>query len=143
MGSVGPHWMTVNKAAPMPSETPLDDLIGQTFYIDGSLWRYLYNSSVRRFALRRTVPSFPLELALELIASGEVLWTPPARFDRPGPQDSVESVQQRVALLIAYRQSPACVESPDPMVRARIDAQLIAIRQWTARRALRSGEEGS
>lgn len=125
----------------MSSETPLDDLIGQTFYIDGSLWRYLYSRSVGRFALRRTALNFPLERAVELIASGEVLWTPPQRFDRPAPGDPIESVQQHVALLEAYRQSPACVESSDSMARARIDARLVVLRQWLNRRALSSGDE--
>jgi hypothetical protein len=124
----------------MPSDTPLDDLIGQTFYIGGSLWRYLYNTSLRRFALRRTVQNIPLDLAAELIASGEVLWIPPERFDRPGPEDSIESMRQRIALLEAYRQSPACVESDDWTARARIDAQLIVIRHWLTRRALSSGD---
>jgi hypothetical protein len=125
----------------MHSETPLDDLIGQTFYIDGSLWRYLYNTSLRRFALRRTVPNFPVELAAELIASGEVQWTPPERFDRPRAKDSTESVQQRIALLEAYRQSPACVESSDWTARARIEAQIIVLRQWLTRRSLSAGDE--
>jgi hypothetical protein len=125
----------------MHSETPLDDLIGQTFYIDGSLWRYLYSKSLRRFALRRTVPNFPADLAAELIVSGEVLWTPPERFDRPHPMDSIASVQQRVTLLEAYRQSPTCVESSDWTERARIDAALIVLRHWLTRRALSAGDE--
>jgi hypothetical protein len=125
----------------MYSETPLDDLIGQTFYIDGSLWRYLYNTSIRRFALRRTVPNFPVDLAVELIASGEVLWTPPEQFDRPRSKDSIASVQQRVALLEAYRQSPACVEASDWMMRARIDSHIVVLRHWLTTRALQSGEE--
>jgi hypothetical protein len=125
----------------MHPEIPLDDLIGQTFYIGGSLWRYLYNTSLRRFALQRTVPDFPFHLAAELIASGEVLWTPPQRFDRPHPMDSIEAIQQRVALLEAYRQSPSCVESSDWMARARIDAQLIVLRHWLTRRALSAGDE--
>jgi hypothetical protein len=127
----------------MYADLPLDDKIGQTFYIGGSLWRYLYNTSIRRFAMRRTVTNVPLDLAIELIASGEVLWSPPARFARLGPKDSLESVRQRAALLEAFRQSPACVESSDWMMRARIDAQLVVLRQWLTRRALPSGEEGS
>jgi hypothetical protein len=127
----------------MYADLPLDDKIGQTFYIGGSLWRYLYNSSIRRFAMRRTVTNVPLDLAIELIASGEVLWSPPARFARLGPKDSLEAVRQRAALLEAFRQSPACVESSDWMMRARIDAQLVVLRQWLTRRALPSGEEGS
>jgi hypothetical protein len=126
----------------MPSELPLDDRIGQTHYIGGCLWRYLYNTSIGRFALRRTVPDFPLDLAVELLVSGEVLWTPPEPFDRPGPNDTIESMRLRVTLLEAYRQSPACVESSDWMARARIDAQIAALRQWLTRRTLSPGEEG-
>src|SRR3977135_3971100 len=57
---------------PMHSDIPLDDRIGQTYYVGGSLWRYLYNASIHRFALRRTVTNVPIDLATELIASGEV-----------------------------------------------------------------------
>ena len=127
----------------MHSELPLDDRIGQTFYIDGSLWRYLYNRSIRRFALRRTVPNFPIDRAVELIESGELLWTPPRGFDRPEGGASTASVQQRIALLEAYRRSPAYVESSDYMARARIDAQHMMLRQWLNRRALSSGEESA
>ena len=53
----------------MHSDIPLDDRIGQTYYVGGSLWRYLYNASIHRFALRRTVTNVPIDLATELIAS--------------------------------------------------------------------------
>ena len=125
----------------MHSDIPLDDRIGQTYYVGGSLWRYLYNASIRRFALRRTVTNVPIDLATELIASGEVLWNPPSRFNQPSAKDSTDSIRQRVALLEAFRQSPACVESSDWMLRARIDAQLVVLRQWLNHRALPSGEE--
>jgi hypothetical protein len=123
----------------MPSSLPLDDLIGQTFYINGSLWRYLYDRGRRRFALRRTEVAFPLERAVELIASGDVLWTPPERLERK-EEMTMESVQQRIALLEAFRRSPACLESTDWSLRRRIDEQLAESRGWLTRRALMSGE---
>jgi hypothetical protein len=123
----------------MPSELPLDDQIGQTFYIDGALWRFLYNRSLGHFALRRTVADFPLERALTLIASGEILWTPPDRFERTDGM-TMESVQQGIALLEAYRRSPACLESSDWSMRSRIDEQLSESRSWLTRRALMSGD---
>ncbi len=126
----------------MHSEIPLDDRIGRTTFLGGSLWRYLYDPSKRRFAMRRTVTGVPLDLALELIESGEVLWTPPARFARLGSADSLDSVRYRVALLEAFRRSPGCVESSDWMMRARIDAQLVVLRKWLNSHALPSGEEG-
>jgi hypothetical protein len=126
----------------MHSEIPLDDRIGRTFYVGGSLWKYLYDTGKHRFAMRRTVSDVPLSLALDLIASGEVLWSPPARFARLGAKDSLDSVRHRVALLEAFRQSPACVESTDWMMRTRIDAQLVVLRQWLNRQALPSGEDG-
>jgi hypothetical protein len=127
----------------MHSEIPLDDRIGRTMYAGGSLWRYLYNTRKRRFAMRRTVADIPLELALELIESGEVLWTPPARFARLGATDSLESVRHRIALLEAFRRSPGCVRSSDSVTRTRIEAQLVALRKWLNRHALPSGEEGA
>jgi hypothetical protein len=127
----------------MHSEIPLDDRIGRTVYAGGSLWRYLYDTKIRRFAMRRTVTNIPLELALELIESGEVLWTPPARFARLGATDSLDAVRHRLALLEAFRRSPRCVESSDWIMRARIDAQLTVLRKWLNRPALPSGDEGA
>jgi hypothetical protein len=119
--------------------TPLDDLIGQTFYIDGALWRYLYNENLRRFALRRTVSRLPLDRAVELIASGEVLWTPPDRVEPLAADLSTETVQERIALMEAFRKSPAGVDSTDWTTRAVIEEQLTLFRNWLARRTLTSG----
>jgi hypothetical protein len=126
----------------MRSEIPLDDRIGRTMYAGGSLWRYLYDTRKRRFAMRRVVSGISLELALELIESGEVMWNPPARFARLGATDSLESVRHRVALLEAFRRSPGYRQSSDWMMRTRIDAQLVVLRKWLNRHALPSGEEG-
>jgi hypothetical protein len=87
--------------------------------------------------------NIPLDLALELIESGEVLWNPPARFARLGVTDSLESVRDRIALLEAFRRSPGCVESSDWIMRARIDAQLVVLRKWLNGHALPSGDEGA
>ena len=125
----------------MLSPLPLDDLIGQTFYIDGAVWQYLYNKSIRRFALRRVEGDIPFERALEQIAAGELLWNPPERFERIAPNAPLDVVQQRVALLEAFRRSPACVDSTDWAMRARIDATLTESRNWLTRRALTSGED--
>jgi hypothetical protein len=124
----------------MFSDLPLDDLIGQTFYIDGAVWRYLYNKGIRRFALKRVEPEIAFERALELISTGELLWNPPERFEKLGPDASMESVQQRVAILEAFRRSPACIDSTDWAMRARVDAQLTESRNWLTRRALPSGD---
>jgi hypothetical protein len=91
--------------------------------------------------MRRTVTDIPLDLALELIESGEVLWNPPVRFARLGATDSLESVRHRIALLEAFRRSPGYVDSSDWMMRTRIDAQLVLLRKWLHRHALPSGEE--
>jgi hypothetical protein len=124
----------------MHSAIPLDDLIGQTFYIDGALWRYLYNENLHRFALRRTVARLPFEHALDLIASGEVLWTPPDRVELPSADLSTETVQERIALMEAYRKSPVGMDSTDWTTHSVIDEQLTLFRNWLARRTLTSGE---
>jgi hypothetical protein len=124
----------------MLSPLPLDDLIGQSFYIDGAVWRYLYNKSIRRFALRRTDTEIGFEQAVEQIATGELLWNPPERFARLASSAPMDLVQQRVALLEAFRRSPACVDSTDWAMRARVDAQLTESRNWLTRRALTSGD---
>ena len=127
----------------MLSPIPLDDLIGQTFYIDGAVWQYLYNKSIRRFALRRVDAEIPFERALEQIASGELLWNPPERFERLTGDMRLDVVQQRVALLEAFRRSPACVDSADWAMRARIDAHLTESRNWLTRRALAAGDDAT
>jgi hypothetical protein len=124
----------------MPEALPLDDLIGRTYYIDGALWRYLYNEGIRRFALRRTMPEIPFAHALQLIATGKVLWTPPERFEPIKPGMPMETIQQRVALLDAFRRSPSCVESTDWSMRARVDELLSESRSWLTRRALMPGD---
>jgi hypothetical protein len=124
----------------MLSPLPLDDLIGQSFYIDGAVWRYLYNKGIRRFALRRTDNEIAFERAVEQIASGELLWNPPERFAWLAANAPMDLVQQRVALLEAFRRSPACVDSIDWAMRARVDAQLAESRNWLTRRALTSGD---
>jgi hypothetical protein len=127
----------------MLSPLPLDDLIGQSFYIDGAVWRYLYNNSIRRFALRRTDTEITFEQAVEQIAMGELLWNPPERFARLSSTAPLELVQQRVALLEAFRRSPACMDSTDWAMRGRVDAQLTESRNWLTRRALTSGDSAA
>ncbi|HET7186555.1 MAG TPA: hypothetical protein VFI52_00310 [Gemmatimonadaceae bacterium] len=119
---------------------PLDDLIGRTFFIEGAPWRYLYDRERRRFALKRLAPSIEFERALELIASGELLWTPPERFEALRPEVEIGTVQRHIALLDAFRRSPAFADSKDWALPARIDARISESRAWLTRRALRSGE---
>jgi hypothetical protein len=119
---------------------PLDDLIGQHFFIEGAPWRYVYDAQLRRFALKRLAPSIEFERALELIAAGEMLWAPPEEFESLRPDISIEAVQQHVALLDAFRRSPLFAESKDWALPARIDARISESRAWLTRRALRPGE---
>lgn len=121
---------------------PLDDEIGRTFYIDGAPWRLVYNRGIRYFALQRVAPAIDLDRALELIASGELLWNPPEQFDALRSDASVEDVRQHVALLDAFRRSPVCADSTDWALLARIDMRLADARSWLARRALTSGDAG-
>lgn len=124
----------------MTLQLPLDDIVGQTFYIDGAPWRVAYNKALRRFALKRLAPEIALERALELIASGELLWNPPEQFEPLEPDAPVETVQRHVSLLDAFRRSPTCAASTDWVLRARIDARLVESRAWLAGRALGSGD---
>lgn len=119
---------------------PLDDLIGRTFFIEGAPWRYLYDRERRQFALKRLAPSIEFERALELIASGELLWAPPERFEPLRPEVEIGAVQRHIALLDAFRRSPAFADSRDWTLPARIDARISESRAWLTRRALRSGE---
>jgi hypothetical protein len=119
---------------------PLDDLIGKTFFIEGATWRYQYHKTLRRFALRRLSPSIELERALQQIASGELLWTPPEQFESLRADVTVEAVQQHLALLDAFRRSPAFGEVRDWALPARIDARIAESRAWLMRRALTSGD---
>ncbi len=120
--------------------TPLDDLIGQTFFIEGAPWRYLYNKELRRFALWRLAPSIEFERALELIASGQMLWTPPEQFESLRGDVTIEAVQKHLALLDAFRRSPSYADAKDWSLPARIDARISESRAWLTRRALTSGD---
>jgi hypothetical protein len=123
-----------------PQQLPLDDQIGRTFYIDGAPWRLVYTPAVRAFALRRVAPEIAFERAVELIASGELLWNPPGQFEALRPDSAVDAVRRHVALLDAFRRSPLCADSNDWALLARIDARLADGRSWLARRALTSGD---
>jgi len=124
----------------MPSELPLDDLIGRSFYIDGAPWSLAYNRAVRAFALRRVAPEIPFDAALEQIAAGELIWNPPDEFEPLGPDAAVAVVQRDIALLDALRRSLARVESTNWPLRARIEERLAEARSWLGRRALKSGD---
>jgi hypothetical protein len=124
----------------MLPKLPLDDEIGRTFYINGAPWRLAYNPEIRGIALRRIASSIPFERALELIASGGLLWDPFEHVPRLGPGLSVQAVHQYVALLGAFRRSPTCMNATDWMLLARVDERLAESRTWLARRSLRSGE---
>jgi hypothetical protein len=119
---------------------PLDDLIGRIFFIEGAPWRFTYVKARRRFALQRLAPSIDFDVALDLIASGEMLWTPPEKFEVLRPDLAIEEVQQHLALLDAYRRSPSYTDARERALPARVDARITESRAWLTRRALRSGE---
>ena len=124
----------------MLPKLPLDDEIGRTFYVNGAPWRLVYDPAIRGVALQRLATEIPFARAVELIASGELLWNPFVHFVPLGPGMSMEAVQRHVALLGAFRRSPTCIDSTDWRVLARIDERLAETRTWLARRALTSGE---
>jgi hypothetical protein len=125
----------------MSSRIPLDDALGQTFYMDEAPWRLAYDHQLRRFVYRRIAPSIDFDRALELIESGAILWMPPERFEPLTPDASLASVQRHIALLDAFRRSPTCASSPDWSLRTRIDERLVESRAWLAGRTLGSGPE--
>jgi hypothetical protein len=126
----------------MSADLPLDDRIGQTYYIQGAPWRYLYNKSIGRFALRRVAPIMAFDDAVKQIASGELLWHPPQHFERLRQDSSFDIVQKRLALLQALRSSPSYVESTDWELRTRVEMQIAEARAWLSRRAITSGDAG-
>ena len=119
---------------------PLDDLIGRTFYIEGAPWIFRYDRVRMRFGLERIAPSMELGQALALIAAGVLLWSPPERFEPLRPDIAIEEVQTHLALLDAYRRSPAFLDARDWTIPARVDARIAESRAWLTRRALSSGE---
>ena len=124
----------------MHSALPLDDAIGRTHYIGGAAWRLTYNRQIRRFVLKPVALDIPFGEAVERVASGELLWQLPERFDPLDRDGSVDAVQKHVALLEAFRRSPACVDAKDWQLVERIDARLADCRTWLSRRALAAGE---
>jgi hypothetical protein len=121
---------------------PLDDLIGRTFFIEGAPWRFTYVKAQQRFALQRLAPSIDFDVALDLIANGEMLWTPPEKFEALRHDLLIEEVQQHLALLDAYRRSPSYTDARDWALAARVDTRITESRTWLTRRALAAGEGG-
>ena len=129
----------MDRHRPMSLSPSLDDRIGRPFYKDGAAWCLKYDQRIRGFALRRTEPFIPLERAIEMIKTGELLWTPPATMTPPAADATVDSVREQVELLDAFRRSPACMDSLDWGLRVRVDAQLAVARTWLSRRGLKPG----
>jgi hypothetical protein len=120
-------------------QLPLDDQIGKTLYINGGLWRLVFEKSVGRFVMRRLDTTIAFEKALEQIASGELLWEPPQASEPLRAETPIEWVQQQVSLILAFRKSPAGNDLNDWALRARLDERLADCRMWLTRRALGAG----
>lgn len=121
---------------PLPT---LDDQLGRRQYIDGALWRRAYDPVTRELTLRRDDAPISLARALVLIEAGELIWMPPADFSLPGSGQPAEDVQRELALLEAYRRSPAYGDIQDAATLRAVDARIREMRGWLARRALPSG----
>jgi hypothetical protein len=120
-------------------QLPLDDQIGKTLYINGGLWRLVFEKSVGRFVMRRLDETIRFEDALLQIAVGELLWEPPQATEPLRADTPIETVQQQVSLILAFRQSPAGNDLTDWALRARLDERLADCRMWLTRRALGAG----
>jgi hypothetical protein len=109
-------------------QLPLDDQLNRLFYLEGAPWRLVYASALGRCVYRREALHMDFNHAVELIAEGALLWTPPDDFERLDEGASLQSVRREQALLNAFLRSP---------VGHRIDNAM------HSRLAVRLGHDGS
>jgi hypothetical protein len=124
----------------MFSLLPLDDQLNRIFYIDGALFRLMYDAPLGRCVLRREAPHIEFDHAVSLIAAGELLWNPPDEFDRLDADTSLEAVQQEHALLCAFLRSPAGNRVTSWKARRWIESRINEDRDWAARRMIARGD---
>jgi hypothetical protein len=119
----------------MFSHLPLDDQLNRVFYVDGALCRLVYDQPLGRCVLRREAAHIDFDHAVTLITAGELLWTPPARFERFDAGTSADAVRQEQALLCAFLRSPAGRRISHREMRTRLETRLNDDRAWLVRRA--------
>jgi hypothetical protein len=126
----------------MFSHLPLDDLLNHRFYIDEGLWRLVYAHALGQCVLRREAVYIEFGRAVMLIEAGELLWTPPERFEGLGDDSSFEAVRREHALLSAFLNSPAGRRLTRWQMRTRLETRLNDDRAWLARYAPTGGDAG-
>jgi hypothetical protein len=126
----------------MLTHLPLDDQLNRVFYIEGGLWRLVYAFALGRCVYRREAPHIELDHAIKLIADGELLWTPPATFERFDAGTPLDEVRTEHALLWAFLRSPAARRITHRGMRTRLEERLSDDRAWLARRAITHGDVG-
>jgi hypothetical protein len=128
----------------MRSHLPLDDQLNRVFYDEGSLSRLVYDRKANRCVLRREARHIDFDLAVTLIAHGELLWVPPDGFSRLSADAPVDVVMRERALLCAFLLSPAARRITRMEMRTRLLVRLNEEEAWLAHRALpHAGTEDS
>jgi hypothetical protein len=118
---------------------PLDDQLNRLFYVNGALCRLVYANVLGRCVLRQEVPHIAFDYAVTLIAAGELLWSPPAYFERLDGDTWPEAVQRERDLLGAFLRSPAGRSLSHVETRTRLESRLGDNAAWLVRRALNGG----
>ena len=120
----------------MLSYMPLDDALNCLFYVDDGTWRLIWTKAIGRCVLRRESIHIPFFDAVTKIGKGELLWTPPDRFQPLDGDSSVDAVQREVILLDAFLRSPTGQRMTRWTERQRLELRAGDLRDWLASRTL-------
>jgi hypothetical protein len=124
----------------MLSHLPLDDELNKLFYMNGGAWRLVWARALGHCVLQREIKHIEFSDAVEMIASGELLWVPPEHFEHLDGDTPFDEVQREHVLLCAFLCSPAGQRVSQWTLRQRIELRTRDDRDWLASRSLSRGD---
>ena len=124
----------------MLTHLPLDDELNHLFYFEEGAWRLVWANALGRCVLRREKARMEFADAVVMIARGELLWSPPDRFEHLSSRTPLEVVQREHILLSAFLRSPAAQRISRWTMRRRLELRANDTREWLASHTLVSGD---
>ncbi|HEY2067084.1 MAG TPA: hypothetical protein VGG84_14105 [Gemmatimonadaceae bacterium] len=124
----------------MLTHLPLDDELNHLFYFEEGVWRLVWANALGRCVLRRERARIEFADAVVMIARGELLWSPPERFERLSSRMPLDTVQREHILLSAFLRSPAGQRITRWTMRRRLELRANDARDWLASRTLVRGD---
>jgi hypothetical protein len=120
----------------MLTHLPLDDELNRLFYAEGGIWRLVWANALGRCVLHRERGQIAFSAAVSMIASGELLWAPPERFERLAAGTRPDDVHREHLLVSAFLRSPAGKHIKRWTARRRLELRASELWHWLTMRAL-------